>query len=82
MSERLKREIAMDFATLEKRCRELEAENERLREALPDPERLEMIALWFDKQDARNGNPVSEVQLTLRRWATNARAALRGEEVE
>jgi len=48
-----------------------------LEAALPESDKLELIALWFDKQDAMNGNTNSEVQVALRRWAAKAREALK-----
>lgn len=50
----------------------------RLREALPDPKKLELLARWFDKeQDAgRWAGKSHEVQDDLRRMAAIARAAL------
>ena len=64
------------------------AEREQgLREAMPDPDKLEMLADWFDVDDAEKGRrhsslatlggqPPDEVQRELRRWASNARATL------
>ena len=52
----------------------LRAKVARYEEALPDPEKLDMLAEWFD---ARYPNdPYPEVQIDLRMWAKNARKAL------
>lgn len=49
----------------------------QLREALPDPEKMEMLADWFDCDDNERGDYSStEVQDDLRKWAAQARKAL------
>jgi hypothetical protein len=64
--------------TLTVKINELLAENRRLRQALPDPEKLELLAVWVDAIDRDRGIPVhhDEVQRDLRRWAQAAREAL------
>ena len=42
-----------------------------LQEKLPTPERLELLADWFDKTTAEN--PDKEVQRDLRKWAEGLR---------
>lgn len=42
--------------------------------ALPDPEKLELLASWIDVKHA--DNPDTEVQDDLRRWAAGIRAAI------
>ena len=49
-----------------------EAENARLREALPDPDKLFHLADWLDLKEAHDPNAGIAVQLDLRRWARNA----------
>lgn len=63
----------------------LAAEVSRLRKALPDPAKLDVLANLFDKVDAMAvaeglGIQASGVQEDLRRWATRARAALATEQ--
>lgn len=60
---------------------ELQTENDalrarvaRLEEALPDPDKLEILAKWFDMQYPSDTNP--EVQTDLREWAKKIRNAL------
>lgn len=43
--------------------------------ALPDPDKLEILAAWFDKHGADHGPEDREVQADLRLCASNARAA-------
>ena len=50
---------------------------ERVQGALPDPNGLELLADWFDSQQAANNWNGTEVQDDLRRWAENSRQALR-----
>jgi hypothetical protein len=54
------------------------ADNKQLREALPDPDKLLLLADWFDRDDANKERVGlnAEVQADLRRWARNARIAL------
>ena len=49
----------------------------KLKAALSDPVKLELLADWLDVQDAKNGIPPEkhEVQDDLRRWARLAREA-------
>lgn len=49
------------------------SERDVLREALPDPAKLELLAEWFDRC---HPSPETEVQDELREWAAKARAAL------
>ncbi len=51
---------------------------EEQREALPDPEKLELLADWLDTDDVvlRRGPGHDLVQRDLRMWATKARALL------
>lgn len=53
----------------------------RLADALPDPGKLELLADWFDVEQARQPERWSgdDVQADLRRWASLARAALERE---
>lgn len=51
-------------------------EVERLREALPDPAKLEALADWFDRHDADLGYAETDVQDDLRAWAAAARRTL------
>lgn len=44
------------------------------REDLPDPEKLIILAAWFDKKYP--GDPKPEVQTELRKWANRLKAAL------
>jgi hypothetical protein len=44
--------------------------------ALPSPDKLDLLATWFEKYDADVGLHGSEVQDDLRAWAKNIRAAL------
>lgn len=46
----------------------------RLEEALPDPDKLEILARWFDMKYPSDANP--EVQTDLREWAKKIRRAL------
>ena len=46
----------------------------RLEEALPDPDKLEMLARWFDIRHPADASP--EVQIDLRKWAKKIRCAL------
>ena len=49
-----------------------------LMEALPDPNKLEILASWFDGRDDRRGFcGKREVQEDLRKWAAASRAALK-----
>ena len=51
--------------------------------ALPDPVKLETLALWFDAIQDRIPEWVDiDVQEDLRRWAAQAREALLAEEVK
>jgi len=52
----------------------LRARVERLEEALPDPDKLEILARWFDMQYPADTNP--EVQTDLREWAKKIRNVL------
>ena len=45
-----------------------------LKEAVPPPDKLELLAKWFDFKYKDDENP--EVQEDLRRWANNLRNAL------
>ena len=56
-----------DYATLLARVA-------RLEEALPDPDKLEILARWFDMKYPSDANP--EVQTDLREWAKKIRRAL------
>ena len=66
------------------RCRKFRAQdaeeaNERIKvleDALPPPERLELLAEWFDKCYQGPNNEGTEVQSDLRTWAYRIRAAL------
>lgn len=75
------RTAALDSLRAEAEAREAElaqvkAENERLRIALPDADKLDLLATWFDQDDARKGRTGSGVQRDLRDWATAARLAI------
>jgi hypothetical protein len=59
-----------------KNCERLEARIRVLEDALPPPERLELLALVFDAYDALSGSKGKEVQNDLRLWATRIRVAL------
>jgi len=53
------------------------ATREALMEALPDPEKLELLAYWFDMDDESKGRTSEpQVQADLRRWANAIRALL------
>ena len=52
----------------------LRARVARLEEALPDPDKLEILAKWFDMKYPSDANP--EVQTDLREWAKKIRRAL------
>lgn len=68
---------AHEYAPLAAVCELAEGEIGRLREALPDPAKLEMLADWFDLDDANRGRTeCTEVQSDLRKWAQSARSAL------
>lgn len=43
---------------------------ERLKPLVALPERLRLLADWFDDRDRIAGNPDDEVQADLRRWAS------------
>lgn len=62
-------ERALDAAAL----RALLSERERLRKAMPNPSKLELLATWFDEC---HDSPNTEVQDDLRQWAASIRAAL------
>lgn len=47
-----------------------------LRAALPDPDKLELLADYLDTKDREIGHTADEVQDDLRLWATNIRALL------
>jgi hypothetical protein len=48
-----------------------------LRDAIPSPERLEVLAIYFDSLDRVRGiSSQTEVQDDLRRWAAAGRLAL------
>jgi hypothetical protein len=54
---------------------------DRLRAALPDPDKLETLAAWFDSQQAKRDDwkeSGTDLQDDLRRWAKAARNALAG----
>jgi hypothetical protein len=51
----------------------LVSDKKELVAALPDPDKLEILAQHFDLQDLIDGCNKSEVQDELRRWATSAR---------
>ena len=57
-----------------------EARCKRLEEALPDPDKLEILARWFDMKYPSDANP--EVQTDLREWAKKIRRALEVEMAE
>jgi hypothetical protein len=50
--------------------------HDALVEALPPPENLDLLAMWFDKYDAEHELTGKGVQKDLRAWAQNIRAAL------
>jgi hypothetical protein len=53
------------------------AEVKRLRRALPEPEKLDLLADWLDRDDALKGRTSDpEVQRDLRRWARASCEAL------
>lgn len=52
----------------------LRASVARMEEALPDPDKLEILARWFDMKYPSDANP--EVQTDLREWAKKIRRAL------
>ena len=52
----------------------LHARVARLEEALPDPDKLEILARWFDMRYQADVNP--EVQTDLREWAKKIRCVL------
>lgn len=82
--DRLTAELAEAQDLAAKRRTELERHSEdrarlrkelaEAREAMPDPDKLETLALWFDVKNPNDPDP--EVQTDLRRWATRARAFL------
>jgi hypothetical protein len=47
-----------------------------LEAALPDPAKLDLLADWFDQDDANKGRGGVEVQGDLRRWARGIRNVL------
>jgi len=47
-----------------------------MQQALPDPDKLETLALWLDLKEAADPSAGVEVQLDLRRWARKARDLL------
>jgi hypothetical protein len=49
-------------------------EQKELREALPDPDKLENLAYWIDVKYPDDKDP--QVQRDLRKWASTARQAL------
>lgn len=53
---------------------EARAERDRLRAALPNPAKLDLLADWVDLRYPNDPDP--QVQADLRRWARNIRAAL------
>lgn len=44
--------------------------------ALPDAEKLDILAEWVDLKDAESGSTSTEVQHALREWAAKARIVL------
>ena len=46
-----------------------------LKAALPDPDKLDLLADWLDLKDAQEGRDGVEIQLDLRRWARLVREA-------
>lgn len=60
----------------EETCPDCTEEIVQLRAALPDPDKLELIALHFDMRDRIEGNTQTEVQDDLREWAQAARKIL------
>ena len=65
-----------DAKTVAKMLDESERIVPALRGALPAPDKLELLADWFDKHDAGLDLRDTEVQDDLRLWASNIRAAL------
>ncbi len=63
-------------AAAKDRIAELEAENTRLREAMPVPDQLRTLADWFDADDERKGCRGSQIQRMLRHWADAIEKAL------
>ena len=64
-----------ELAGAKARIKELEADNARLRAALPDPRKLRTLADWLDAYDAIHGAVNDGVQTDLRAWAEAAEAA-------
>lgn len=42
-----------------------------LRELLPDPDKLRILAAWIDMKDKQDGITDADVQDDLRRWSDN-----------
>ena len=70
---------------------QIEALAERRKKALPDPDKLRLLADWFDVDDAAKGRasptlatlggqPSDEIQQELRGWAKDIAAAIEEEE--
>lgn len=84
------KQAANDFATegiknveLSARLAAEQAVREKLVEALPDSDKLELLANWLDKDDiAKHRVGHNEVQTELRVWAKKSRAALAAEKLE
>ena len=63
--------LALEFA--KETIEELRARVAWLEDALPDPDKLEILARWFDMKYPSDANP--EVQTDLREWAKKIRRA-------
>ena len=81
VSDRLFDRACNDLQAQTKKVLELEQMNTalrtrvaRLEDALPDPDKLEILARWFDMMYPSDTNP--EVQTDLREWAKKIRNAL------
>jgi len=66
--------VTEELDELRARLAEVEAQRDLLAIALPDDEKLDLLADWIDLNFPDDENP--EVQADLRRWARSAREAL------
>jgi hypothetical protein len=79
-----KTSLLQKMANQSRRIAALESENARLREALPPPEKLHILADWFEvifpnmifRDGHEHKNSKDEVQRDLKRWADAIDAAL------
>ena len=63
--------VEMAWWTLQEQLAEAQATIVRLKDAMPPPQRMRLLASWFDMKDRNRG-----VQDDLRRWADRIEAAL------